>query len=415
MPEDNITGPGNELIALAALQRELLHRGDRPPRQLLTRVAEVAQQLLGARALIIELRAANGFTIACARGDWSELGGHSSAQPALRVEPPLRRAAIFGSDALPAESALRPLGASLVVAPVLRRGRQVGLLIASRAERDGFTPANGAAAELLASLLGNALGDFCGEDAAEKELEERLRVADRMASVSQLAAGVAHELNNPLAFMLSNLAFLKDEVARLQGSLSSNDAHELSQAVSDTLEGAERARTIVRELQSFAQAQVEHTGMVDLVEVLAHALDGVQRKAAALCVVERELERAPAVCGHPGALLHAFSHLLVNALDALPAEKAPSNRIRVTLATDADGWARVEISDTGEGIPDEVRARMFDPFFTTKQQRGVGLGLSVAHSLLTAHGAEVTVQSTAGVGTTFKVRLPPMPARAHCG
>ncbi|MFT3913187.1 MAG: ATP-binding protein [Anaeromyxobacteraceae bacterium] len=247
-----------------------------------------------------------------------------------------------------------------------------------------------------------------------KQMGARLALADRMASVGTLAAGVAHELNNPLAYVSANLAFLADRVARtgalLMGSPPDPDDHDLAaqlaEAVRDARDGCERMRVIIRDLKTFSRPDDEHTGPVDLCRVLDSAVNMAWNEIKHRARLVKELTGLPPVHGNEGRLGQVFLNLLVNAAQALPEGRADANTIRVSGEVLADGRVAVDVTDTGCGVPAELAGRIFDPFFTTKAPGvGTGLGLSICHSIVSALGGEIQVRSTPGEGSTFRVVL----------
>jgi two-component system, cell cycle sensor histidine kinase and response regulator CckA len=248
-----------------------------------------------------------------------------------------------------------------------------------------------------------------------KDLQERLQsqliFADRMASVGTLAAGVAHEINNPLAFVMGNLDMLLEEI-RTFGTVSfPAQMAEWAEMVLVARQGTERIGKIVRGLKTFSRAEEERRTVIDLYPVLEVSIDltfGEIRHRARLV---KDYGVTPLVEADDARLGQVFINLLVNAAQALPEGAAESNEIRIVTSTDAAGRAVIEIRDTGSGIPASVIGRVFDPFFTTKPIGvGTGLGLSICHSIVTSMGGEITVKSDEGHGTIFRVALPAAPA-----
>ena len=239
-----------------------------------------------------------------------------------------------------------------------------------------------------------------------RELEARLRVADRMASVGTLAAGVAHEINNPLAYVLANLGFVA-EMLEPHHRVFGADADEVFAALEEARSGGERVREIVRDLKTFSRSEPRR-GPVDV-----HAiLDGMCAMAHNEIRHRARLEKdyalmLPFADGDESHLGQVFLNLLVNAAQAIPEEEGDRHTIGVRTRVGDDGWIEVEVSDDGVGIPEEVRGRIFNPFFTTKPVGvGTGLGLSICRNLITGDGGEIEVESERGQGTTFRVRLP---------
>jgi signal transduction histidine kinase/ActR/RegA family two-component response regulator len=250
-----------------------------------------------------------------------------------------------------------------------------------------------------------------------RQLQARLALADRLASVGTLAAGVAHELNTPLAYVSANLAFVSDGVEHLGRLIDGTPgadaelARQVADAVRDAREGAERMRVIVRDLRTFSRGQDDDEGPVELAAVLGSCLNMAAAELCRRARVTRSLSAVPPVRGNAARLGQVFLNLLVNAAQAIPEGARERHEIRVTTRTLPDGRVAAEVGDTGCGIPAEHLARVFDPFFTTKPPGvGTGLGLAICHGIVTALGGAIEVESTPGAGTTFRVLLPPAPA-----
>jgi len=249
---------------------------------------------------------------------------------------------------------------------------------------------------------------------------------EKMASVGQLVAGVAHELNNPIGFVFSNVGTLEDFVKRLRGmldvyrgvALPAADAARvdeqwkalkidyalkyLDSMIQGIREGAERSRKIVRDLRVFARGQDEVWQAVDLHEEIESSLTLLNHLLKDRVVVERKLGTLPAVECIRSQVDQVFLNLLANAAQAIEGPGA------ITIETRAeDGFASVIVSDTGPGIPADVIGKVFDPFFTTKPVgEGTGLGLSISYEIIKKHAGELSAESPAGGGARFTVRLP---------
>jgi PAS domain S-box-containing protein len=243
-------------------------------------------------------------------------------------------------------------------------------------------------------------------EAELKRASERLAVADRMASVGTLAAGVAHEINNPLAYVISNLSSASEVAAALPGG-----AAELQEALREAREGAERVRRIVGELRTFSRPDEAARGPLDVRRVLDAAVNLARHEIRHRAQVVKRYEDVPPVDANESRLAQAFLNLIVNAAQAIPEGRADANQI-VLGARLADGRVRVEVSDTGVGIAPEHLGRIFDPFYTTKPVGvGTGLGLSICHGIVASLGGEIRVESAPGKGSTFTVVLPASTAR----
>jgi two-component system cell cycle sensor histidine kinase/response regulator CckA len=243
-----------------------------------------------------------------------------------------------------------------------------------------------------------------------KELQEKLQrqliFADRMASVGTLAAGVAHEVNNPLAFVVANIAMIADGLAALGDERSPSAVKDLLEMADDVLMGAERIRKIVRSLRTFARAEKERLAALDVEPVLELAINMTFNEFRHRARLTRDHGTLPLVEADEARLGQVFVNLLVNAAQAIPEGDSTANEIRIVTSTDAAGRAVIEIRDTGAGIPAHLLSRVFDPFFTTKPVGiGSGLGLSICHNIVTAMGGEITVASEEGRGTTIRVVL----------
>jgi len=244
-------------------------------------------------------------------------------------------------------------------------------------------------------------------DATERrEMAARLALADRLISMGTLAAGVAHELNTPLAYVTANLEFL---AAALPGHLTgrTGPAAELLEAVSESREGLERLRHIIEDLRTFARQPAEVGGPADLEAVLRSCISMTWNEIRHRARLERDIGRLPRVEGNPARLAQVFVNLLVNAAQAIPPGQVSANVIRISARLGPDQRVTVEVSDTGPGIPPGVLPRVFEPFFTTKAaDQGSGLGLSICRSIVTAVGGSIEVESPPGRGTCVRVRLP---------
>jgi PAS domain S-box-containing protein len=246
---------------------------------------------------------------------------------------------------------------------------------------------------------------------ARKELTARAMEMDRMISVGTLAAGVGHEINTPLAYVITNLDFALRELAVEERILSTNldgppRAQELLQALKDAREGAERVREIVRDLRTFSRAQAKETSQFELAPVLVSSIQMAQNEIRHRARLVRDFREATVIAGSPSRLGQVFLNLLINAAHAVPVGCADKHTISVR-AMCAGKEVRIDVSDTGTGIEPEHLARLFDPFFTTKPVgHGTGLGLFVCQRIVREHGGRIEVQSTPGVGTTFSVFLP---------
>jgi len=248
-----------------------------------------------------------------------------------------------------------------------------------------------------------------GRDVTEQlRTNAQLMVSDRMASVGTLAAGVAHEINNPLTTVTANLEMVARDVRRLATRLAASaDFGDIDAALQDAREGADRVRLIVRDLRTFSRAEDDHRGSIDIHGVLDSMLRMAQNETRHRAQVIRDYGKIPLAVGNESRLGQVFLNLIVNAAQAIPEGHADSNRIYIRTRTTAAGSVLIEVTDTGQGMPSDVVKRLFTPFFTTKAVgMGTGLGLAISHRIVTGFGGEITVSSEEGKGTTFAVALP---------
>jgi two-component system NtrC family sensor kinase len=242
-----------------------------------------------------------------------------------------------------------------------------------------------------------------------EELRRRMLIQARLAAVGELAAGLAHEINNPLAFVRSNLGQLERRWKLLcePGGLSEDEreaiAEESRELISDSLTGVDRAAEIVKGVRHFTHAGHPAREPANLNELLDDAISMLRpRLHPPELVIELRAGEIPPLPCAPQELRQVFLNLLVNALDAV------GKRGRVVVTTRREGDAVVaEVSDDGCGMSPETLERIFDPFFTTKRVgEGTGLGLGIAWHIVQKHGGEIAVASSPGSGSRFRVRLP---------
>ncbi|MCM2333647.1 MAG: PAS domain S-box protein, partial [Anaeromyxobacteraceae bacterium] len=234
-----------------------------------------------------------------------------------------------------------------------------------------------------------------------RRLELQLQLADRMASVGTLAAGVAHEINNPLAYVLANLDFAIGELAR-----PTPEAAEVQRALAEARDGAVRVREVVRDLKAFSRGRDQERERLDVGRVLQTAVGLAQNEIRHRARLSLELQPIPPVLGSEHRLGQVFLNLLINAAQAIPEGQAETNLVNVATSLADDGRVAVEITDTGAGIPEALLPRIFDPFFTTKPVGvGTGLGLSIVHGIVSGMGGEIKVRSDPGHGSIFTVLL----------
>lgn len=254
----------------------------------------------------------------------------------------------------------------------------------------------------LAPALERELRDAAGRRETVR-LREDLVLADRMASVGALAAGVAHEINNPLAAVLANLEFAQSELDTLGVDRASN----VRATLEDACEAAQRVRFIVRDLKVFSRASDEDHGPVDVHEVLESTLRMAKSEVRHRARLVRDYADVPRVRANAARLGQVFLNLIVNAAQAIAEGHADANEIRVVTRREGTDRVAIEVHDSGTGIPPEIAGRVFDPFFTTKPiGTGTGLGLAICHRIVASLNGEITLTTRPEGGTTFRVSLP---------
>jgi signal transduction histidine kinase len=236
--------------------------------------------------------------------------------------------------------------------------------------------------------------------------QSQLLFADRLAAMGRLAAGVGHEINNPLAYVISNINYVHTELKRAQGAPSEESRQEMLGAVAEAKEGAERVRLIVQDLKTLSRPDDAATGIAELSAVVRSAANIASHEIRRRARLVEECQGMPPVKGNAARLGQVFLNLLINAAHAIDEGRVEDNEIRVVARLESSERILVEVSDTGCGIPAENLERIFDPFFTTKPSgQGTGLGLSLCHNIITAMGGTITVESTVEKGTTFRLSL----------
>jgi two-component system NtrC family sensor kinase len=331
----------------------------------------------------------------------------------------------------------------LLVQRTLERGERL------RGAETMITRADGRAIPIglsAAPLLG-AGGELDGaivifQDLTEiKQLERQLLQREKMASIGQLAAGIAHEINNPMGFIHANLSQLgeylddltrvwkKVEELRRSALAASGETRAAAEAVEaviaevdaefllrdfgtavrESLEGAQRIRAIVQDLRSFSHRDGAERVYADVNKALDSTANIVWTMMKHSVGLTKHYGELPPVLCFPMQLQQVFMNLLMNACQAIEERRARDGAPgEVRLRTEsADGGVRVAVSDNGIGMTPEVQRRVFDPFFTTKEVGvGTGLGLATSYQIVRRHGGRLTFESQPGVGTTFSVWLP---------
>lgn len=250
-----------------------------------------------------------------------------------------------------------------------------------------------------------------GRDVTEEDqdLHARIQLADRMAAIGVLATGVAHEINNPLAYVIGNLSILQDELELLLGSVGMEESRDISELIEESLHGAKRVATIVRDLNSIARFERENE-RANLAEVLQSSIRIAQPHLQHRSKVIVDIDEVPEVAADPARLSQVFLNLIINAAHSFEDTEnilGTSNCITIQCREDDYGNVVVEVTDTGKGMSEETKRRLFEPFYTTKEVgKGTGLGLYYCMNEITKCGGELDFQSEVGRGTTFRISLP---------
>jgi signal transduction histidine kinase len=250
-------------------------------------------------------------------------------------------------------------------------------------------------------------------------METRLATSARLAALGTLVAGVAHEINNPLASAIADGWLAIRELEAAQAALGGAGRPDVEgagrrigtalEALHDAQDGEGRIKRIVADLSLFGR-QGATREPVRLADVVAEALRWARATVAAVADLRVVVDEVPPVLGTPGQLGQVVVNLLTNAAQAIP--EGRRGTITVSVGRGAGGTVRLEVADDGRGIDPEEMKRIFDPFFTTREVgTGMGLGLTICHALVTAHGGTISASSEPGRGTTFRVELPAAPVQ----
>jgi two-component system, NtrC family, sensor kinase len=232
-------------------------------------------------------------------------------------------------------------------------------------------------------------------------LEAQLAQSQRLEAMGRLASGMANEISSPLGFVSTNLNHLRLALEKRTAGAPLEDPAELLDACRDAIQGTDRLKRIVQDVKLFARVSPQPGAAVSVRRALEQALTRAELPARLQKV--QELQDVPAVLASEEGLTQVFLNLLANAAQALP-ENHPEPRIRISTRPQGSDVV-VEIQDNGSGIDAEHLSHIFEPFYTTKPG-GSGLGLSICHGIITGFGGDITVDSTPGKGTTFRIKLP---------
>jgi signal transduction histidine kinase len=322
--------------------------------------------------------------------------------------------------------------------PIWGQGRALGLLVLADLAAGGSTPFTRAGLRAMASQLGGALEnarlfeEVNGAYSSLKSTQDQLVHAEKFAAMGVLAAEIAHEINNPASFVISNLSVMVDYVETIGEFLEHlreqvdrqapelvdvwealAEDHEIAFLREDldtlltrSLGGMQRIHQIVQDLRFFSHDAANEPGWIDIESLLESTLNLVKHEAKYRAQLELDFAKVPQVFSDANRLSQVFLNLLVNAAHAIRTGSIDDNLIRVRTRQ-LGQTVEVSISDTGQGISADTLPRIFDPFFTTKEPgEGTGLGLSIARDIVRSLGGDISVSSTVGRGSTFTVALP---------
>ncbi len=275
-----------------------------------------------------------------------------------------------------------------------------------------------------------------------KQLEEQLRQAQKLESVGQLAAGIAHEINTPLQYVGDNTLFLKDSFRDLNSALEKHDellkacragtvdaallaevektrhagdieylVEEIPNALGQAIEGIERVTRIVQSMKDFAHPGLTEMKAVNLNKSIESTIIVTRNEWKYVAEMETDFDESlpPVVC-MIGEINQVVLNLIINAVHTISdvVGDGGGDKGKITIQTKCDGeWVKIRVSDTGKGIPENVREKIFNPFFTTKEAgRGTGQGLAISHRVISKHRGNLSFESEVGSGTTFTIMLP---------
>ncbi len=288
---------------------------------------------------------------------------------------------------------------------------------------------------MVVEHLKKQIADRIEAEKVLKRNQAQMVQSEKMAGLGQLAAGVAHEINNPVGFVMSNLQTLKKYAASIKKMIATYESaldpvrkgewtacqsrigevaatredediayilDDLDNLVNESIDGTTRVKDIVKGLKSFARVDEAEMKEADINEGIESTLKIVWNEIKYKCEVVKKLNPLPMIVCFPGQLNQVFMNLIVNAAQAMPSQGT------LTIETGVQGDEIViRFSDTGSGIKPENMEKLFNPFFTTKAVgKGTGLGLSVSYGIIKKHKGDISVESQVGVGTTFTIRLP---------
>jgi signal transduction histidine kinase len=380
----------------------------KPLRVLLVEDSEVDASLV-AHAL-----ARGGYTPICVRVQSQE-----EFKAALNEQP---WDVILSDHSLPGYSGLRALADSRATGkdiPFILVSGTIGEDIAVEAMRSGAQDyVHKADLTRLPAAVAREVHEAAGR-AEQEKMREQLMLSERMAAAGTLAAGVAHEINNPLAVAMANLDFAAAMLGRLGNAVRTVDGAaglagvvgdclgEVEEPIRDMREALQRIRDIVRDVKLFSRAGDDLKSALDVRRIIDSSCRMARNEIRHRARLEKDYGDVPLVFANESRIGQVILNLIVNAAQSMPEGHAEDNVIRVRTRTWDDGRAAVEVIDTGSGIAPHDLPRIFDPFFTTKAVgEGTGLGLAISRRIVTELGGQIEVESEIGKGTAFRVLFP---------
>ncbi len=261
--------------------------------------------------------------------------------------------------------------------------------------------------EVASSIVSYSGRRYLVSSARDVSDRRQAEASARLAGLGTVAAGVAHEINNPLSYVLSNLAWLEERIESARPEDLGAPIEEARRVLGEARDGAQRVRDIVAQLRALSRPQ-EIVGPVDVAAAARAAIAIVRNEVRHRAQLVTRFEEVPPVVGNETRLAQVFLNLLTNAAHAIPPGRAERNVILLAVrAGDRAGEVAIEVADSGPGIPHEARAKLFEPFYSTKPVgSGTGLGLFICHGIVTGMGGRIEVESVPGAGATFRVYLP---------
>ncbi len=304
------------------------------------------------------------------------------------------------------EQALKRGFRSLAALPMVVDGACLGVLTMHAGEPGGFGEEE---IRFLERLAGNLAFGVAAHRAREgrDRLTVQLAHADRLVAMGTLAAGVAHEINNPLTYVVAALDHLGEVLGAAPAGLSPAATRDALAVLAEAREGSERVRLIVRDLSTLSRVEETRVERVELLPIIDFAVSMSRNELKHRARLVKDYGPVPSVLANGAKLGQVFLNLLINAAQAIPPGRVELNEVRVTTATDPQGRALIEVRDSGTGVAPEVARRLFEPFVTTKRAgEGTGLGLSICRAVIASLGGEISFEDAPERGSIFRVTLP---------